>query len=429
MTDDRYPSTEDEQSVHLDVAYPDASARRLPRYYDHRLVVTADMANTSSIRPRSAMRLRSILGTACLAASLAFALPAAPAPADGPAPVVLDARSGCGPALDTQGAEDCVPSTAAAYDGWSAWSRADPATGQFELVTRSPAGVISTPAVRQRAAPFDVELGPHGSSVVAVYSRCANALTDAGCGIYELPLPASPSSERRLDIPGGGSVHEPAIWNGIIVFLRRDDHGNEDVYSPQGARPDSLLEWQGARRKPSYLSLPHSRGVKGSPSESGWPRGLTGVISGLTLNGSSIAYTTAVADGDFSMSTLWLQQLGHAPRLIDQVAAGAGNVCDPRFLSPVIDRGWLYAYLHDCPAGGGPLGDDRFTRYSVSGDRAERADHSFIHHIDDQIFSVVPYDDGVIWDNGAVDLLARLTWRPLARPVPATFCTRADAFC
>jgi hypothetical protein len=342
---------------------------------------------------------------------------------------VLDPNSGCGPALDTNDAQDCAPPSVAVYAGWSAWSRADSATGDFELVVRSPTGVISTPEVPERTAPFDVELGPSGGKVVAVYSRCSNSLTDAGCYIFELRLGAANATETALAIPGGGSAHEPAIWDGTLVFLRRNGAGNEDIYDPHGARPDSLLEWRSATHTLTQLPLPESHGVRNSPSELGWPKGLTGVISGLTLHGSRLAYSTAVGVGDFSLSTLWLQQLGHAPRLLDQVIAGAGNVCDPQFLSPTIAGGWLYAYLHDCPAGGGPISDDRFTRYSLSGARTQRADYNFIHYIDEQIFSVVPYDDGAIWDSGEVELLPSLTWKTIARPAPATFCTRRNPFC
>ncbi|MGD0197794.1 MAG: hypothetical protein ABSC56_07815 [Solirubrobacteraceae bacterium] len=331
------------------------------------------------------------------------------------APIVLDSAGGCG-----QDVGDCPPPSAVAYGGWSAWSRADATTGDFELVVRSPAGFISMPAVPERAAPFDVELGPSGSGVVAVYSRCARVASDEGCNVFELPLAVPGATEEELAIPGGGSDHEPAIWHGTLVFLRHNGGAR---------RPDSLVEWRLSSRKPTYLPLPQSHGVTSSPNQQGWPRGLTGVVSGLMLNGSRIAYTTAVSAGDFGMSTLWLAQLGHAPQLIDQVTAGAGNVCDPQFLSPVISGGWLYAYLHDCPAGGGPISDDRFTRYSLSAATAQRADYNFIHYIDDEIFSVVPYDGGAIYDNGVVELLPSLAWRTIPRPIPATFCTRRDPFC
>ena len=48
----------------------------------------------------------------------------------------------------------------AAYGGWAAWSRSDTSAGHYALVTRSPQGVISLPAVAERISPFDVGLGP-----------------------------------------------------------------------------------------------------------------------------------------------------------------------------------------------------------------------------------------------------------------------------
>jgi len=356
---------------------------------------------------------------------LAIVISAAAALASPSKPVVLDPSSGCGPALDQDSIEDCAPPSAVAYGGWSAWSRSDPATKQFALVVRSPQGAIRLPQIPERAGPFDVELGPYGAGVVAVYSRCANALTDEGCKIYELPLGAPSATERRLDVPGGGSLHEPAIWRGTLVFLRRNSNGGEDM----ARRPDSLFEWQIGASKVEALALPQSRGVHNLNLGPTWPKGMTGIISGLTLNDGQIAYVTATASGDFGMSTLWDQRLGHSPTLIDEVTAGAGNVCDPAFLSPVIAGGWLYAYLHDCPAGGGPISSDRFTRYSLSTHTAQRANYNFIHYIDDQIFSVVPDGAGVIWDNGEVELLASVSWKTIVRPTPATLCTKRDPFC
>ena len=286
------------------------------------------------------------------------------------------------------------------------------------------------PRIGERAAPFDVELGPHATGVVAVYSRCTKPLVDEGCAIYELPLGASSANEHRLGVPGGGSVHEPAIWQGTLVFLRREPSGGEDVYAPTGLRPDSLFEWRIGTSTVEAVQLPSSHGVHGHANLGpDWPSGMTGIVSGLTLNDRAIAYVTATASGDFGMSTLWYEQLGRAPVIVDQVDSGAGNVCDPAFRSPVLDAGRLYAYLHDCPAGGGPISDDRYTRYTVGSWTAQRAQHNFIHYIDDPIFSVVPDGRGVIWDNGEVELLASLAWKAIGRPTPQTLCTRRDPFC
>ncbi len=133
------------------------------------------------------------------AALAAFA--GATAWAAAPRPTLLDARG----------------STVAAYGGWAAWSRYDPATKAYALALRSPSGTISLAPVSERGAPFDIELGPEGSGVAAVYSRCSDIETLQGCHIYELKLGVAGAIEQMLAVPGS-SVHEPAIWDGLLVL-------------------------------------------------------------------------------------------------------------------------------------------------------------------------------------------------------------------
>jgi hypothetical protein len=304
----------------------------------------------------------------------------------------------------------------AAYGGWAAWSRADASTGEYALVTRSPAGVISLPAVAERSVPFDVELGPvHGSAVAAVYSRCSDARRLRGCHIALLPLGAAPTAERALAPPGGGSDHQPAIWNGRLAFLRRNLAGDS-------RRPDSLLVWNIGAPTPRALVLPRSRGN----AKAGWPAGLTGRISGLGFNGKQLAYVTSNVVGDFGESTLWFQPLNGRPELIDQVLVGAGSVCPPEFLSPVLAGPWLYAYLHACDPSANPR-FDRLTRYRHG--EVQKAVAAFIHTGDEAIGSVVVDGAGVDWDAAGIERLAHVSWRRITAPIPQTFCSRADPFC
>ena len=77
--------------------------------------------------------------------------------------------------------------------------------------------------------------------MAAVYSRCADTGTLQDCHLAELPLGAAGATERMLAPPGGGSVHEPAIWNSRIVFLRRNAvGGSEDPLIP-AANPTAFL--------------------------------------------------------------------------------------------------------------------------------------------------------------------------------------------
>ncbi len=306
----------------------------------------------------------------------------------------------------------------AAYGGWAAWSRPDPATHRFALVLRSPQGAISLPAIAENAAPFDVELGPAGGSqVAAVYSRCASTATHAGCHIAELRLGVAAAIESALVPPGGGSDHEPAVWNGALAFLRRNPSGGS-------RRPDELLVWQIGSRRVKALSLPSSRGAN-SEGET-WPRGLTGSITALGFNGRQVAYVTANSIGTFGESTLWFEPLGGRPQLIDQETGGAGNVCPPEFVSPVLAGPWLYAYLHACdPSANAHL--DRLTRYRRG--EVQRAGYTFIHSGDEPITSIVPDGAGVDWDAYGVRRLPTVTWRKIAAPVAETFCSRSDPFC
>jgi hypothetical protein len=310
----------------------------------------------------------------------------------------------------------------AAYGGWTAWSRSDATTNQYALVVRSPQGTSSLAPVADSASPFDVELGPSGSGVAAVYSRCANTTTLAGCRIAELGLGVAGATEHILAPPGGGSVHEPAIWQRRVVFLRRNPSGGGEDPTHPARKPDTLFAWDVGSRKLQPLELPASRGSRSA----GWPSGLTGQISGLTFNGQQLGYATSNVVGSFGETTLWFEPLGGRPELIDQETSGAGNVCQPAFISPVLSGRWLYAYLHACdPSGNASF--DRLTRYRRG--EVQRARVTFIRSGDESISSVVPDGGGVDWDDGGVQRLATVAWRRITPPIAQTFCNRADPFC
>ncbi|MCW3029722.1 MAG: hypothetical protein JWN81_2933 [Solirubrobacterales bacterium] len=303
-----------------------------------------------------------------------------------------------------------------AYGGWSAWSRADPATGRYALVTRSPRGAVSLPAVAERASPFDVELGPaHGSQVAAVYSRCTDAANLTGCHIFVLELAAAGATEHTLTPPGGGSDHEPALWDGRLVFLRRTPSGGT-------RRPDSILVWKVGSRTLQRLALPSSRGNRNA----GWPAGLTGRISSLTFNGKQVGYATSNVVGTFGESSLRFEPLGGRPELIDQETGGAGNACTPEFVSPVLAGQWLYAYLHACDPTANPH-LDRLTRYRHG--EVQSATYTFVHAGDEAVSSAVLDGAAVEWDAYGIERLAHVSWRRIAPPVPQTFCSRSDPFC
>lgn len=310
----------------------------------------------------------------------------------------------------------------AAYGGWAAWSRLDATTSRYQLVVRSPQGAISVAAVADSASPFDVELGPSGSGVAAVYSRCVDNKTLRGCRIAELGLGARRAVEHLLAPPGGGSSHEPAIWDNHLVFLRRNSAGGSEDPSHPGRKPDDLFAWSIGSRKLQSLALPVSRGNRTAP----WPSGLTGLLTGLSFNGKQLGYATANVLGSFGETSLWFESLGGRPELIDQETGGAGNVCQPAFVSPVLAGRWLYAYLHACDPSG-LVSFDRYTRYRRG--EVQRARVTLLHSGDESIGSVVPDGAGVDSDSSGVQQLTSITWRKISAPVAQTFCSRSDPFC
>jgi hypothetical protein len=348
---------------------------------------------------RPGLRARGVALAVAVQVSLVILAPKAAAEA----PVVLDPSG----------------STVAAYGGWAAWSRPDAATGRYELVLRPPQGAIALPQVAESASAFDVELGPTGGSgVAAVYSRCANAASLTGCHVVELRLALAAATERVLAPPGGGSNHEPAIWHGTLAFLRRNSSGGH-------RRPDNLYAWNIGSRKLQVLALPASRGALEASGQR-WPAGLTGLITGLTFDGKEVSYVTANLVGTFGESTLWFEPLGGRPEVIDQETSGAGNTCEPKFVSPVLSGPWLYAYLHACDPSANPH-LDRLTRYRHGA--VQSAGYTFIHSGDEPMGSAVPDGTGVDWDAHGIERVAHVSWRTIAPPVPQTFCNRSDPFC
>lgn len=365
---------------------------------------------------RGSLASRQAFGRLGLMMIVALFATTQPAPAS--SDVVLDPSSSCGPLHDGI-VQDCHAPTVAEYRGWVAWSRSDTLTGEYALVIRYPNGAISLAPVAEGPSPFDVELGPSDRGVVAVYSRCSDTFEWRGCSIYELALGTPGAVEKRLEVPGGGSVHEPAIWGNRMVLLRRNPSGGSEDPPFAGHRPDNLVEWKIGSPRLSTLPLPGSRGTH-------WPTGLTGLVAGLAFDGTQLAYETVVdvhlkKDGSYEgVITLWRQRLGHGLEPLAQTTSGGGSVCWPRFLSPVLSGGWLYFYYHACNPTG-VVGDDRWTRYRLTGHRVQRARHTFIQQVDGPIFSVVPVANGVIWDNGEVHQLKGIIWRSMSYVRPKGF--------
>jgi hypothetical protein len=345
--------------------------------------------------------------------ALAVALALGAVGAFGATPVTLDPSTGCGPISNTQNGEGgCIEPTVAAYGGWVAWSHPDAATGDFQLALRDPQGSEFAAPVPERDAPFDVSLGPSEHGVVAVYSRCIDEVNLIGCTIVELPLAGlatttplaggstgaagtsgatgasevagATAPEIALAVPLSGSLHAPAIWKDRVVFLR-----NDRIYS-----------WTIGAGNVTELSFPSSDGQPGS-------------ISGLSLNGTEVAYTTSPS-GIVVIEGLWVQPLTGAPRFIEGITVGQGAECASMFLSPTIVGSYLYAFHQDCDQ----FEPKRWERYSLKSTATYRADVNFQDGADNEIHSVVPDRNGVTWISpvmGAVLHLTNVSWTPVAR--------------
>jgi hypothetical protein len=339
--------------------------------------------------------------TCCaLVAAIAIALAAA------------DASTAAVMVLDPAGSE------VSAYGGWAAWTHVDATPGEYALMLRSPAGAVSVAPVPPGNGPFHVEVGPGPSGVEAVYQRCSDPAHSRGCHVVALALGGATSVEHQLPIPGGGSDFMPAIWKSSVAFARLNPSGGS-------RRPENLYLWSIGSRVVRTVKLPVSRGGR-EPEGGHWPKGLTGAITCLTVGAAQLAFVTSNLNGTFGETTLWYEPIGAVPELIDQETSGAGNVCPPAFLSPLLAGGWLYAYLHACDPSANPA-LDRLTRYRRG--EAERAAYSFIHVGDDGIGSAVIDGGGVDWDAAGVERVAPVSWKRIALPVAQTFCTRAYPFC
>lgn len=126
-------------------------------------------------------------------------------------------------------AREAQRTTVAAYGGRMAWSHYDEDRDAYVLMTESD-GVVRRVGVASRGAPFDVDLGPHGGSTIAVYSRCR----------LEAPLPLGQERRRpaegcdlfsydfatgREEKVGGASTdtaseYLPTVWRDTIAFAR-----------------------------------------------------------------------------------------------------------------------------------------------------------------------------------------------------------------
>ncbi len=126
------------------------------------------------------------------------------------------------------------PTPIAAHAGWLAWSTRGP-DDLFRLTLRSPAGLITFPAVAPRSTTFDVDLGPTAEGLVATYSRCRVEVSgpgaflpvdyDEGSGCDAYLLDVATGVERKLSGLSTNQADEtwPTVWRDKVAFVRSYD--------------------------------------------------------------------------------------------------------------------------------------------------------------------------------------------------------------
>jgi hypothetical protein len=135
--------------------------------------------------------------------------------------------------------------------GWLAW--AQPAgLGRWQLIVRSPQGVITTPAIRVFGAAPDPSIGSDrfgasGRRLYVVYSRCSGTSAIAGCDVYRYDLVAGTETKVTAISTATASETAPSVRSGQWSFVRRGAGASRPgvyVYTPRG----------GARRLSSVLA-------------------------------------------------------------------------------------------------------------------------------------------------------------------------------
>lgn len=327
-------------------------------------------------------------------------------------------------------APNSPPEQLAAGDGWLAWSRPDPATGDYALVLRSPGGAIRLAGVPERALPFDVSIGPTAAGGdAAVYSRCADVGTNTGCRIVELTLGTERPTEMILRPPGGGSVHSPALYTDHLAFLRAIPGGGP-------RHPDAMFDWRFGTPHLEAFKLPRNSytpaqlaadpGLRASDGATGAITSLS-LTSSLSLDGSRVAYTRVATVGDLTTSDTWIQSPEGTPQLIDRVNTGLAASGLHTYLSPTIINRSLYTLRQYADVG------ETYVRYSLVKDTAAEADIDLSrpgdYRVDSAVPAYIPDPAGLAWSltnsagrSAGVTLILlhpNITWEMIPRPAVA----------
>jgi hypothetical protein len=250
----------------------------------------------------------------------------------------------------------------AAFGGRLLWSRFDPVTDDYALVTRAGGIPIIVP-VAHRAVPFDADLGPGpDGGTVAVYSRCARETTPSGsftpalyglgkgCDIYQFDF--ATGRETRVTAVSAPDASEfwPTIWRSTIAYAR--------VYDSKPGLPYLYVRAVGSSR-------PSTRLPGGPRSTCGNCTGTRNFPIALELYGKRLGFTWSYTgtgeglDSDIRMDTVGA---GHT-RVAHQNGGGLTQV---QLGWPAFEDGRLYWAASCFGDPGGCPGRYGLRRYRIS---------------------------------------------------------------
>jgi hypothetical protein len=276
------------------------------------------------------------------------------------------------------------------YGGWAAWSSYDGTARAYQLIVRSPTGVVAAMGEPQPGRPFEVSLGPLASGGVgAVFAHCGEPTDHRGCVLEQLAIETSDPHETQLPVPGAGSFFRPALWKGTIAFLRSRSSAGRLAAS-------ELLEWTIGANRLTRLALPSNRYYAREIEEQPEVRdteSTPGTITALTLNGTQVAYVRVAPWGEWARSDIWVQSPGQRAKVIDWIGTGGASDGTRTFLSPVILNGWLYAYRQYHELG------EAWVRFKLNADTTQKAAVDLGDTSQGLVQAAAPLNGGLIWSS------------------------------
>jgi hypothetical protein len=247
-----------------------------------------------------------------------------------------------------------------AAGGWTAWSEVK--SGHYALVTRSPQGVVSHPAVGTRGVPFDLDLGlGPGGAPLAAYSRCKTEPRDTpgellpvwttgkGCRLVVLDLVKQ--TERRLALSAGSKSDVlPAVAGSKVAFVRVPKASKDRHRAVLGVRD---------------LAGGHARGLLTGPRSDVGASTRFGPVS-VDTDGHSAVVVFANLDTSFNSYDHELKLVPLAGGKARSLDSGSNTEdCQSRVVAPTLSGGGRATWIDQGSAGyavgqGSTAADARF---------------------------------------------------------------------